>query len=82
MIKIEEVVLSCHNKLLKELKIEKKSSLDMEFSRENGISSLGIVSLIILLEEELKIDLDDYLMPIRECKTLADLVEVLKNVIE
>ena len=80
MEKIKDAVIRCHNQILKECKINKQSSIEMPCTRDNGISSLGIVNLILLLEEELDINLDNYLMSIRECKTIGDIVKVIEDV--
>jgi len=52
----------------------------MEFSRENGIDSLGIVSLILDIEEKLDIELDSCLAEIRQCKTLEEMIRTVENV--
>ena len=51
-----------------------------ELNRENGIDSLGIVSLVVLLEEKLEFDADKYLADIRNCKRVVDLVELVKKI--
>lgn len=77
---IDEIILPCHTILLKEKGIDKVSNIGMDISRENGIDSLGIVTLILDIEDELGIELDTYLPDIRKSKTINELIEVIKNV--
>lgn len=77
--KIEHIVLDCHNKVLREFDICKVSDLDMAMKPENGIDSLGIVSLVLEIEDQLNIELDDVLMDIRACKTIRELVDIVEK---
>lgn len=79
MDKIEQVVISCYQEILDEAKIEKTASLDMKASRENGIDSLGSVNLILKIEEELDIDLDDYLKEIRNAESIGAIVSIIRK---
>ncbi len=78
---VKDVVLQCHNALLKEKGINKISSPDMDMTRENGIDSLGIVSLVLEIEEELGVELDSVLAMIRKSKKIAEFIEVIENAI-
>lgn len=50
---------------------------ETELTREIGIDSMGIVSLILLLEEKMEIELDNYLIDIRKCRRVEELVQML-----
>ncbi len=82
MVDVQEVVLRLHNELLKGEGIDEESSLDMEMRPRNGITSVTIVSLILDLEEELGIELDDYLIQIRKSSTIGTLIDIVKEAYE
>ena len=63
MTRVEEVVCRVHTKIM----------------RDNGIDSLGIVNMILDIEDELNIELDGCLQEIRECHTIADVIKVIEN---
>ncbi len=48
-------------------------------NRDTGIDSLGIVNLIFGFEEDLGIELDDYLADIRNAHTVRDLAEIIEK---
>lgn len=77
MVNIQGIVIRLHNELLKEREIDKESSLEMEMRPRNGITSESIVSLLLDIEDELDIELDDYLAQIRECKTIGLLIDIV-----
>ena len=79
MVRIDEIVMGLHNKLMKEKGINKESSLEMEIRPRNGITSESIVTLLLGIEEELDIELDDYLADIRKCKTIGLLIDIVKD---
>lgn len=79
---IQEVVLRLHNQLMIEEKINKESSPEMEMRPRNGITSVSIVSLLLDLEDELDIELDDYLVQIRKCTTLGGFIDIVKDAYE
>ncbi|KYH33959.1 acyl carrier protein [Clostridium tepidiprofundi DSM 19306] len=79
MSKVSETVFKCHTKLMKERGIERESCAELEVRRANGIDSLGIVNLILDIEEELNIDMDEYLPSIRKCKTIGEIVNIIEN---
>ncbi len=54
----------------------------MDLNRDTGIDSLGIVSLILDIEEKLNIDLDLYLAKIRKCTTIKELAEIIQVIYE
>lgn len=79
---IQKVVIRLHNKLLKEREIDMESSLEMEMRPRNGITSESIVTLLLDIEDELDIELDDYLAQIRKCKTIGLLTDIVKEAYE
>jgi len=80
MKKINEVVQKCHQEILDDAGIDVISNLDMKMSRENGIDSLGMVTLILSVEEELGIELDQFLSEIRNANYLKDFVDIIKGI--
>lgn len=74
---VKEVVIKLHTNLMHEKGIKKESSPDLEIRPRNGITSESIVLLILNIEEELGIELDDYLAKIRLCKTIGALIDVV-----
>lgn len=78
MSRVEEVVLKVHTNLMKSRDINRESSRDLEVRRRNGIDSLGIVSIILEIEEELGIELDECLAAIRKCRTIGDIIDVIE----
>lgn len=79
---VKEVVFDTHNNLMKQRGIDKVSSLEMEIRPRNGITSETIVTLLLDIEEELGIELDEYLPQIRVCKTIGDFIEIVKMAYE
>ncbi len=55
-------------------------NMETELSRENGLDSLEIVSLILEIEDALGVSLDIYIKDIRECCNLGDLIGVIENI--
>lgn len=76
---IKQALLDCQNKILKENNLDLDSNLDMEMSVKNGIDSMGIVELVLALEEALDIELDNVLADIRKCKTMKELLSILEE---
>lgn len=79
MTRVEEVVCRVHTKIMREQGSDMESSPDLAFTRDNGIDSLGIVNMILDIEDELNIELDGCLQEIRECHTIADVIKVIEN---
>lgn len=75
---VEEVVLAAHTQLMKDAEIDKESSRDLELRRRNGIDSLGIVNLIMTIEDELDVELDECLAQIRKCRTIGEMIDVIE----
>ena len=76
---IEEVVMKIHTEIMHQKGIEKKSTLDMEIRPQNGITSESIVIFILNLEDELNIELDDFLPQIRKVKTIRGLADIVNK---
>lgn len=79
---IKESVLECCKAVIEENKKEIIVNESTSISRENGIDSLGMVTLVIDMEEKFDIDLDEYLSDIRKCKTIGQLIEVITEVLK
>lgn len=76
---IEQIVLESYGRLLDDKEIDAEPSINMKMTRENGMDSLGIVSLIIDIEEALEMDLDECLAQIRKCTTIQELIDIIRN---
>lgn len=81
MDEIEKTVLDLHTELMKSRGIERESSPDLEIRPRNGITSESIVTFLIDIEEKLNCTLDDYLPQIRQCKTMATFIDVVKEAV-
>ena len=79
---IQEVVLRIHTEIMHQKGINQKSTQDMEIRPKNGITSESIVIFILDLEEELGIELDDYLSQIRKAKTIQALIDIVRKAYE
>ena len=75
---IREEVLKCIENILKEEQQECVISEEITISRENGFTSLVLVSLVLEIAEALDTDLDEYLSKIRKCKTVGELIDVVE----
>lgn len=67
---IKEKVLECCEMIIAESDVNVVVTEELELTRESGIDSLGLVSLVLELEDALEIDLDEYLLEVRNCKTI------------
>lgn len=79
MNKVKNTVFKLHNELMQEKGIDKVSSVELEIRPRNGITSESIVTLLLDIEEELGIELDEYLAQIRKCKTIGEFIEVIEK---
>ena len=80
MIKIvENAVIEAHNELLDELGKTRRSTPDAKMSRGFGIDSLGLVTLVIMVEEKLDISLEDYLVDIRSSYYVQDFINAVEK---
>lgn len=75
---VEKIVLEVHTKLMQEEGIPKVSNRQMKVNRENGIDSLGIVTMVLEIEEKLEIDLDDCLADIRRAGNIDDIIKIVQ----
>ena len=76
---IKDVVVESCKKVIKENNEKINVTEETEISIENGIDSLGIVTIIFEIEEQLEIELDEYLSYVRRCKTIGDLIGVVEK---
>lgn len=76
---IEKIVLDVHTKLMGEEGIYKVSNKEMRVGRECGIDSLGIVTMVLEIEERLGVDLDSCLADIRRARTIDDIIKVVEE---
>ena len=76
---VEDAVLEAHNELMNDLGIDRVSKPDAKMSRGNGIDSLGIVTLILNIEEKLDIDLEPYLKEVRNSYYVKDLIDTVEK---
>lgn len=74
---IKESVIECIETIISETVSGIVIDENTIISRESGIDSLGIVSLVLELEDKFEIDLDNYLADIRSCKDVNSLIEVV-----
>lgn len=79
---VREIILKCYSRLMKEKNIEITPTTETMLSRDSGIDSLGIVTLILDIEEELGVELDSYLADIRKCKTLFEMMRIIENAVQ
>lgn len=79
---IKETILECCRSIIKENKGECIVTESTLISRENGIDSLGMVTLVIDIEERLDIDLDEYLSEIRRVKMISELIEIVTKAVK
>lgn len=80
MCNIEKVVFECCRTVICDNGIQlPEISPNTKLSRDNGFDSLGIVTLVLLVEEELGIELDDYLFEIRNCETIHEFANVIQK---
>lgn len=77
MQEFENIVIKCCQEVVSENRSDIQVDMDTCLTNELGFDSLGIVSLVLLLEEKLEMDLDEYLMEIRNSNNVAQLVQVI-----
>jgi len=76
---VEEIIFRLHNNLMEKQGIHEVSSREIEIRPKNGINSETIVELILDIEDELDIELDNYLAMIRECKTIGLFIDIVEK---
>jgi len=82
MVEFENIVIKCCQEVISENHDDIVVGMETELTSDLGIDSLGLVSLVLLLEENLDIDLDEYLMEIRSSKSVDQLVKVIYQAIK
>lgn len=75
---IDAIIENLHQ-ILNESGIDADITEETELSRDMGVDSLGIVNLILGIEEDLEIDLDDYLAEIRKAHTVRELSVIIEK---
>lgn len=68
--------------IVKKISKNEKISLETKLGREEGIDSLGIVQLIIEVEESFNINCDEYLIDIRNASNIKALCNIVCKMIE
>lgn len=77
--KVNDAIIKNFQQILDESGIEAVITEETELNRDMGIDSLGIVNLILSIEEDLEIELDDYLAEIRNAHTVRELSEIVEK---
>lgn len=75
-----ELVSQCYKNVLAEDGIIKEITPETPVMDEGGLDSMGIVSLIIELEDQFNLDLDDHLLEIRAAKNVSQLVTIIEEI--
>lgn len=68
--------------IVKKISENDEVSLETKLGRESGIDSLGIVSLVIEIEELFNINCDDFIIQIRNAQDVKSLCEIVFVMIE
>lgn len=77
--KVNDAIIKNFQQILDESGIEAVITEETELNRDMGIDSLGIVNLILSIEEDLEIELDDYLAEIRNAHTVKELSAIIEK---
>lgn len=75
-----EIICECYKNVLEEAGIQKEITSETPVMGENGLDSMDIVNLIIEMEEHFNLDLDQYLLEIRNAKDIAQLVKIVEEI--
>jgi acyl carrier protein len=79
---IEEVVLDAYKAVLADQGNDTVPSLDVVIGRNSGLDSLGLVNLMVEIEEALDITLESVLTEIRQAHKLTELVPLVQRAVE
>jgi acyl carrier protein len=80
---IEQVVLESYKKILLEEGISDiPEVLDIPVKRETGLDSLGLVNLMVEIEEALDITLEPVLADIRQSSSLQEIAILVARAVE
>lgn len=74
---VEQSVKKNTQKILNKFVPNTVVSYETELINYNGFDSLGIVKMIVEIEDDLNIELDDYLVDIRNAKTVGSLIKII-----
>lgn len=77
--KVIDVVIKNFRQILDEFGVAVAITEETELNRDMGIDSLGIVNLIVGIEEDLEIELDDYLAEIRNAHSVKELSVIIEK---
>ena len=77
--KVIDVVIKNFRQILDEFGVAVAITDETELNRDMGIDSLGIVNLIVGIEEDLEIELDDYLAEIRNAHSVKELSVIIEK---
>lgn len=80
--KVIDVVIKNFRQILDKFGVATAITEETELNRDMGIDSLGIVNLIVGIEEDLKIELDDYLAEIRNAHSVKELSVIIEKAYE
>ena len=80
--KVIDVVIKNFRQILDEFGVTTAITEETQLNRDMGIDSLGIVNLIVGIEEDLKIELDDYLAEIRNAHSVKELSVIIEKAYE
>ena len=76
---LEKKVLEAYNEVIQMHNLEVKADINNLITKENGFDSLTFVDFIIALEEKLDINLDSYIMKIRQSKVVKDIIDIISE---
>lgn len=76
---VVDVIIKNFRQVTEETGIDVLINEETVLNRDAGIDSLGIVNLILGIEEDLEIELDDYLADIRNAHTVRELAEIIEK---
>ncbi len=82
MVNVEQIVMESYKKVLDASGSTITPSLDAVIGRNSGLDSLGLVNLMIEIEEALDITLETVLTEIRQSQKLSEIVPLVLRVLE
>ncbi|WP_054943545.1 phosphopantetheine-binding protein [Paenibacillus ihuae] len=74
-----ETVIESYKKVLEDYPVKLEPSLEAALGAESGLDSLGLVNLMIEIEESLDISLESVLIEIRSSQKLSDIVRLVEK---
>ncbi|WP_135548516.1 phosphopantetheine-binding protein [Paenibacillus cymbidii] len=79
---VEQIVLNSYRKVLEDSGRDTNVSLDVVIGRNTGLDSLGLVNLMVEIEEALDITLESVLIEIRQSIMLFELVPLVERALK